>query len=182
MAAHARLIRPWFPERGADALDARSSGTRRAAPLALAPERIARDSQRPTVPVPDSENLAGSALARGSERAERPTVPVPAVSRRREAESVRAEAMARHPAPAAPTVDEVPFLDEVPYVTCPTATLLEARLDHRAGFVLSLVDGRSTVESVFDACPLPEEDTCFILGDLQRRGLVAMHRPPPRRA
>jgi hypothetical protein len=71
-------------------------------------------------------------------------------------------------------------LTEVPYLACSSGELLVAKLDHREGFVLSLVDGKSDVEAVIDACPMVAEETRRILLELQMRGLVAIRKPRPR--
>ena len=36
-------------------------------------------------------------------------------------------------------------------------------LDHRAGFILSLVDGRSTVSLILDMCPMPRPETLAVI-------------------
>jgi hypothetical protein len=81
-------------------------------------------------------------------------------------------------APAAPSV-VVPSasLDDVPFVACLPTDMLDARLDHREGFVLSLVDGKSNVQTLVDSCPMPEEETRRILGALRAAGLVALRTP-----
>jgi hypothetical protein len=71
-------------------------------------------------------------------------------------------------------------LTEVPYLACSSGELLVAKLDHREGFVLSLVDGKSDIESVIDACPMVAEETRRILLELQMRGLVAIRKPRTR--
>jgi hypothetical protein len=47
-------------------------------------------------------------------------------------------------------------------------------LDHRAGFVLSLVDGRSTLEEVVDVSGMPRLDVLKILVELQSRGVLTL--------
>ena len=47
------------------------------------------------------------------------------------------------------------------------------RLDHRAGFILSLVDGRSTVSLILDMCPMSTPETlAVIFGLVQDHVLV----------
>ena len=47
------------------------------------------------------------------------------------------------------------------------------RLDHRAGFILSLVDGHSTVSLILDMCPMSTPETlAVIFGLVQDRVLV----------
>jgi hypothetical protein len=42
--------------------------------------------------------------------------------------------------------------------------------------VVSLLDGRSSVEAVLDACPMAESETRAILGELLRRGILGLRR------
>ncbi len=52
-------------------------------------------------------------------------------------------------------------------------------LDHRAGFILSLIDGQSTLEDLLDICGMPKLDALTILVELQDRG-VLRSVPPDR--
>jgi hypothetical protein len=54
------------------------------------------------------------------------------------------------------------------------ARIAELALDHRAGFVLSLVDGRASIEEVLDMCPMPEPEALALLHELLQRGVVAV--------
>lgn len=47
-------------------------------------------------------------------------------------------------------------------------------LDHRQGFILSLVDGRTSVESVLDASAMPLLDALHILCELFEARLVGL--------
>ena len=47
-------------------------------------------------------------------------------------------------------------------------------LDHRAGFLLTFVDGMSTVEDILDASGLPRGDALHVLADLLTKGVIAM--------
>ena len=59
-----------------------------------------------------------------------------------------------------PVVVRLPAQAESPYV------------DHRTGFVLSLIDGSSTLETIVDASGMPKSDALRILHDLLERGVV----------
>src|SRR5260221_7676125 len=48
-------------------------------------------------------------------------------------------------------------LTDVPIVTLTFQELVTMQLDHRAGFLLSLIDGHSTVEAVLDMCGMPHD-------------------------
>jgi hypothetical protein len=49
--------------------------------------------------------------------------------------------------------------------------------DHRTGFLLSLVDGKTPamgVENLLDLSAMPEEETLALLGHLLQQGIVAL--------
>ena len=48
-------------------------------------------------------------------------------------------------------------------------------LDHREGFLLSLVDGASSVEQILDVCGMPSLEAARILCRLAAEGVVAFH-------
>jgi hypothetical protein len=65
-------------------------------------------------------------------------------------------------------------LDHVPMVGVPRSQLLCLSLDHRAGFVLSLVDGSSTLEMILDVCGMPRLDALQIVQELLHRKIIAL--------
>jgi hypothetical protein len=65
-------------------------------------------------------------------------------------------------------------LDEVPYVALDPEALRARKLDPQTAFVLALVDGRMTIESVLDVCPLGTHRVLRILGALLGDGIIAM--------
>jgi HD-GYP domain-containing protein (c-di-GMP phosphodiesterase class II) len=64
-------------------------------------------------------------------------------------------------------------LDRMPRVVA-GANLSQRSLDHRAGFVLTFVDGVSTTETILDASGLPRLELLRILRDLVKAGVVAV--------
>jgi len=64
-------------------------------------------------------------------------------------------------------------LDRVPMVVVPRTQLRWLSMDHRAGFVLSLVDGTSSVEMILDVCGMPKLDALRILHELVQQKIVA---------
>lgn len=64
-------------------------------------------------------------------------------------------------------------LERVPQVIVPRDQLRWLSIDHRAGFVLSLIDGVSTVEMVLDVSGMPELDALRILADLAQQRIIA---------
>jgi hypothetical protein len=71
-----------------------------------------------------------------------------------------------------------PLLDvrrsDVPRVALTSEERSDEILDHRAGFILSLLDGCSSVETVLDVAGLPEHETLEVLCDLCARGIVTL--------
>jgi hypothetical protein len=64
-------------------------------------------------------------------------------------------------------------LDRVPMVVVPRTQMRWLSIDHRAGFILSLVDGSSTVEQILDVCGMPRLDALRILHELVQQKIVA---------
>jgi hypothetical protein len=151
------------------------SGTRPVTKKSKESERPLRHSQRPTVRAPESASLAAYShqppQIHGPTLSQTPTV--------RELRIVpRVPSTSDFVALAALAVPStIVSLDDVPFVACLPTDMLDAKLDHRQGFVLSLIDGKSSVQALVDACPLPEEETRRILGDLRVAGLVALRTP-----
>jgi hypothetical protein len=46
-------------------------------------------------------------------------------------------------------------------------------MDHRAGFILSLIDGASSVDLILDVCGMPKLDALRILQELVQQKIVA---------
>jgi hypothetical protein len=65
-------------------------------------------------------------------------------------------------------------LESVPRVAVTRAALARLSLDHRAGFILWLVDGKSSIADIFDACPLPADEASEILRSLLGIGVIAL--------
>lgn len=65
-------------------------------------------------------------------------------------------------------------LDRVPVVMVPRDQLRWLSIDHKAGFVLSLVDGVSTLEMIIDVSGMAELDTLRILSELAEQRIIAL--------
>jgi hypothetical protein len=65
-------------------------------------------------------------------------------------------------------------LDRVPTVIVARTHMRWLSMDHRAGFILSLVDGHSTIEMILDVCGMPKLDALRILHDLLQQRIVAL--------
>ena len=64
-------------------------------------------------------------------------------------------------------------LDRVPMVVVPRTQMRWLSIDHRAGFILSLIDGSSSVEMILDVCGMPKLDALRILHELVQQKIVA---------
>jgi hypothetical protein len=65
-------------------------------------------------------------------------------------------------------------LERVPQVAIPAEQLRWLSLDHRAGFVLSLIDGFSNVEMILDISGMTHFDALRILCELQEQKIIAV--------
>ncbi|WP_394838522.1 hypothetical protein LVJ94_16600 [Pendulispora rubella] len=64
-------------------------------------------------------------------------------------------------------------LDRVPHVAVPREKLQWLSIDHRAGFVLSHVDGVSSVQMIMAACGMPALDVLRIVHELVHSRVIA---------
>jgi hypothetical protein len=64
-------------------------------------------------------------------------------------------------------------VDAVPSLAVRGADLAKLSLDHRAGFVLTFVDGMSSVDDLIDASGLPRLEMLRILSDLVAAGVLS---------
>ena len=79
--------------------------------------------------------------------------------------------------PEEPTTQrEIPVADDlfarIPRLVVSEAELTHLPLDHREGFVLSEVDGVSSIETILDVCPMPSDEVLEILVSLLERGIL----------
>ena len=68
----------------------------------------------------------------------------------------------------------------VPRVAMPPEEMHRLALDHRAGFLLSFIDGAMSVDEVLDVSSMPELDALRIMFELQEQGAILIE-PPARR-
>jgi len=64
--------------------------------------------------------------------------------------------------------------DQVPKVIVSREQVRWLSLDHRAGFVLSLVDGRSSIDQILDLAGMPRLDTVRVLYTLLEQRVIAL--------
>jgi hypothetical protein len=65
-------------------------------------------------------------------------------------------------------------LERVPVMIVPRTQLRWLSIDHRAGFILSLIDGTSSVEMVLDVSGMPRLDALRILQELVQQRIVSL--------
>lgn len=63
-------------------------------------------------------------------------------------------------------------LSQVPHVMLGSDQIRWLTLDHRAGFLLSCIDGSSTVEEILDVAGMPKLDVLRVLCDLLQAGVI----------
>jgi hypothetical protein len=77
-----------------------------------------------------------------------------------------------------PTARQLPvgddYLHQVPRLLLAPAELHAAELDHREYFIISLLDGATTVDMLLDLCGLPSEEALALIDALVRRGILAI--------
>jgi hypothetical protein len=71
-------------------------------------------------------------------------------------------------------------LRAVPWLVVTYDEVRSLALDSRDGFVLSLVDGRLSVEAILDVAGFPEDETVGILVRLVRLGVIELRDPTER--
>jgi hypothetical protein len=64
-------------------------------------------------------------------------------------------------------------LERIPMVVVPRTQMRWLSMDHRAGFILSLIDGSSSVDLILDVCGMPKLDALRILHELVQQKIVA---------
>jgi hypothetical protein len=47
-------------------------------------------------------------------------------------------------------------------------------IDHRAGFLLSRVDGKTPIEDLLDVAAMPEDETLELLRELLSKGILVL--------
>ncbi len=67
--------------------------------------------------------------------------------------------------------------DHIPRLAMQRSALTGLQLDHRAGFLLSCVDGVSTVEEIIDVSAMPRLDAVRTLHELMQEGVIEMVAP-----
>ena len=65
-------------------------------------------------------------------------------------------------------------LSAVPWLVVTYDELRRLPLDKRTGFIVSLIDGRCTVEMLLDVSGMPEDETLDIIRELLRLGAVEL--------
>ncbi len=88
------------------------------------------------------------------------------------ARSARADGA--EPATAQSILDLIGPLEGVPFLSIEPSILCAMHLDHRAGFVLSHVDGISSVQAILDVSGMRRLETVGILHRLIEQGIITL--------
>jgi hypothetical protein len=77
-----------------------------------------------------------------------------------------------------PTRRETPaagsYLARVPLLAVSEAELPLLPLDHREGFLVSHIDGASSIETILDVCAMPAEEALGLIEGLVERGVIVV--------
>jgi hypothetical protein len=65
-------------------------------------------------------------------------------------------------------------LDKVPVIRVSPGEIAKAPLDHRAGFVLSLIDSMSSLDLIVDASGMPSADVLRIIEQLLAMSIIEL--------
>jgi hypothetical protein len=68
----------------------------------------------------------------------------------------------------------------IPRVTMGAEEMRWLSLDHRAGFLLSIIDGSMSIEEVLDVSSMPELDALRIMFELRMQDVIEIVDPPRR--
>lgn len=68
---------------------------------------------------------------------------------------------------------------QIPRIAMDARTISSLALDHRAGFLLSFVDGNYTIDDLLDVSGMPRVETLRIVCELLDLGVLAL--TPPQR-
>ncbi len=74
-----------------------------------------------------------------------------------------------------PTVAPAPdHFARIPRLALKPRELALLPLTHREGFLLAMIDGRSSIETILDVCAMPAEEALELLEGLVERGVVVV--------
>jgi hypothetical protein len=67
-----------------------------------------------------------------------------------------------------------PSLEAIPWLMLSHVQVMDLELDHREGFLLSLIDGRTTVELLIEIAAMPKRDVLRILARWLAMGVIVL--------
>jgi hypothetical protein len=71
-------------------------------------------------------------------------------------------------------VEQLGSMESVPRLAISLERLVSLSLDHRAGFLLSLVDGSSSIALLLDLSGMTASEVLGMLVDLKERGIITL--------
>jgi hypothetical protein len=133
-------------------------------------------SDRPTVPPAfDVERYARESDAKvATARAVAPPAEDDPTSGDRETPQSAVRLATRRPVTEGASADEAwaTAMQGTPVVVMPAEVLMGLPLDHRAGYLISLIDGATDLDTVLEIAMMPREDALRLLRDLFESGVV----------
>src|SRR5580658_5824943 len=66
------------------------------------------------------------------------------------------------------------YFSRIPKLAVGAGELKLLVIDHREGFLVSRVDGKSTIETILDVCAMPADEALEILESLVERGVLVI--------
>ncbi len=149
-----------------------------AAPISTpAPRRIRDSVRREEEPEPMPSPGPGATAPRSDRPAARTTTswePEATTGTRRRQRSNRPPVTVDEVGAAAVKLARTTRRETAPKVLASRALIAKAPIDTRAAFVLSLVDGRNTVDAIIDMAGMPEDEVRAILERVARLGLISL--------
>ena len=139
-----------------------------------------RPSAIPAASIAPVRRLSGAYSSVRIAAATEPSEPVPEAPAWSSAPPRMSSSGPPPPAPPAPEIIERAYLtqigslDRVPVLLVAPGALATMSLDHRAGFLLTFIDGNTTLDDVLDACGLPRADVLPIVADLLQRKIIGV--------
>jgi hypothetical protein len=67
-------------------------------------------------------------------------------------------------------------LEQVPVISTPPSELRWLALDHRAGFILSLIDGLSSIDDIIDISGMPQLEALRTLYTLSTQQIITLRK------
>jgi hypothetical protein len=138
--------------------------------------KVPRTPGAPSAPPASTERRRIVPNRRQSDTVDRitPTDPFLVEQARLKSAEVMAEEGDLGPTSESQYIKQLGSLDSIPVMRIPPEKLRELTVDHRAGFLLHVIDGVATLETVLDLSGMPRVEALRILRDLVAQRIVLL--------